>query len=122
MEKFQTKRFALTVAASGSGELKSDVDFPARVVEVAVRVYAGNELSLQLVPVLRYRGEATPLVEFAEGGHQYIVGDDDAFVFKTDVDAPRGSTLGVQYTNTDAVNAYDFAVDITLHAQQGSGA
>lgn len=115
-------RLSTTAAAGATNQtLTYPVAFAGTVRNVHVRMFAGNQLSLQLKPQRLRREELQSLVSYAGGGKQYIDGDDETEDFSTSVDVQPGDVLQVTYTNTDATNAYDFAVDLTIIVGSGGG-
>ncbi|WP_058826725.1 hypothetical protein [Haloferax sp. Q22] len=93
----------------------------ATVEEVAVRIYQGPRLDLQIIPFVErgepgYR-ERIPLVELR--GKEYVDGDDDYWIFPTSESVHEGELLGVEVRNIDGSNTYDYAVDMVVDRAGG---
>lgn len=111
----QTIILALSVAASGEGNLDFPMLFDGRLKELRYRFYPGPQLSLQLQPVKLRREVELPLVVYAKGGKQYIDGDnEDVTIYLDEELFANVDTLRIKYTNTDTVNAFDFTVDAVI--------
>jgi hypothetical protein len=88
---------------------------------VAIRIYVGAELSLQLEPyILRSRNTREEMICFVNAGKTVIDGDDDKFEFDVSIPMWQGDQICLRYANLDPVNAYDFAMDIELDARAGA--
>ncbi len=106
---------ALAVAAGASGTLSVQVPFDGRASKIILQLYQGNQLSLHLVPVVIRRNTHYPLLMFAPAGKAYIDGDSLYQPLDVDFELRAGvDQIGVDYTNTDGVNTYDFSVTVTL--------
>lgn len=106
---------ALAVAAGASGTLSQQVPFDGRVSKIILQLYKGNQMALQLVPVVIRRATHYPLLMFAQGGKQYIDGDSLFLALNVDYLLQHGvDRIGVEYDNTDATYEYAFAVDISV--------
>jgi len=114
-------RFATGVPAGESKELTHEINDPATIEGVDVRIYRGAELDLQLVPFARFGGDdapKTPLVTLI--GKDYIDGDGDEFNFTLSESVTPGDVVGVEVENVSTEFDYDFAVDMDLDHEGGA--
>jgi hypothetical protein len=112
-------RFADRVSPSSTETLRHELKRAATVEFINVRIYPGAELDLQLVPFGENREGSNryPLVTLE--GKSHIDGDADRFEFDVSEPVDAGEYIGVEATNQDASNAYDYAVDITVEYAGG---
>jgi hypothetical protein len=108
----ESVRFSTSVAAGASGELSKEIESDTTVKRVDVRFYPGPRLDLELVPFAQVGSNRFSLVDLV--GRSSIVGDNDVFQFGADERLEAGDRIGVEYTNTDQSNSYDFQVDMSL--------
>lgn len=111
----ESVRFSTSVAAGASGELSQEIESDTTVKQVDVRFYPGPRLDLEIVPFGQVSSNRFSLVDLV--GRSSIVGDNDVFQFGVDERLQAGDKIGVEYTNTDNSNSYDFQVDMALEKQ-----
>jgi hypothetical protein len=112
-------RFADRVSPGSTETLRHELDRPATVEFINVRIYPGAELDLELVPFGENREGSNrwPLVTLE--GKSHIDGDSDRFEFDVSEPIADGEYIGVEATNQDGANAYDYAVDYTVEYAGG---
>ena len=106
---------ALTVAAGASGDLDFPITYDGRAKKLRYRLYQGNQLSLQLRPVVLRREEEIDLVRYPANGKTYLDGDSEDATLEIDhgLEA-QVDVLRIKYKNTDLTNPYDFRVDVSI--------
>lgn len=113
-------RFALSVPANTSGKLVLDVPSNCTLEKVKCRIYFGAQLALRLKPyIMRPRKTKEEILCYVAGGKDYIDGDDDGFEFDVAIPLWLDDQIVVEYNNTDANYAYDFAIDVELDSRFG---
>lgn len=120
-DKRDNLRFATGVGPDSSEVLTYEVERPATVEGVDVRIYRGAELDLQVRPFGRFGGDdapKTPLITFV--GKEFVDGDGDFFTFTLSEVVTPGDVIGVEVTNTSTEYSYDFSVDVDLEHEGGA--
>ena len=108
-----SRRFSTTVAGGADSDLSHEVTADATIEKVTVRFYPGPLLDLELRPYVETDdGQRVDLVDVI--GRDKIVGDDDVFEFYVSEPIREGESIGVEYTNQDPSNSYDFVVDMEV--------
>lgn len=107
-------RLAALVAAATTEVLTYSVEFVGRVVSMRFRVYLGNQLSLQVTPVIIHNDAAQVLIRFGQGSVTYLAGDDETDDYTMSAAVVPGDVLQVTAVNTDPTNAYNFACNFEL--------
>jgi hypothetical protein len=113
-------RLALQVAGGVSDTIEFTVPGDCTVERLAIRIYEGAALLLQLKPFIKRAGSEIrePLVRYAKSGKQYIDGEDESYKWTMSIPAGVDDVIGVDYVNSDA-DAHDFAVDVELDYAAG---
>lgn len=94
---------------------KTRVKSDGTVEEVRVRFYRGQQLALQVDPIVFHKGnKREDLIYYAQGTHNYLAGDDDYFVYPVVVPVEADDYVSVMVSNTDPANTYTMCVDIIL--------
>ncbi|MBX6773018.1 MAG: hypothetical protein IRY83_14915 [Chloroflexi bacterium] len=110
-------RFHLVAAPGANGELREEVRHNARITRWRYRFFPGPEATLQIVPAILRRQELIRLWRPVAGGIDYIAGDNEDVVMDADIPVYAGQDeIVVRYANTDATNAHQFVVDVTLRS------
>lgn len=111
-------RFSGSVAAGDSIEETAVVEADATIEEVRVRFYQGPRLGLRVDPFKKLNGrDKVSLVTFI--GRDYIVGDNDHWVFPISEPVEEDDVIGVDVENTEDF-AYDYVVDMILDEEGGT--
>lgn len=119
LDRRVSRRFSTTVAGGADDELTLEVEEDATVEEMRIRFYPGPLLDLELRPFIETeQGRRRDLVTIE--GRDTIVGDDDYFRFRISEEIETSDLLGVEYTNKDSSNSYDFVVDFDLERAGGA--
>ncbi|MWG36951.1 hypothetical protein [Halomarina oriensis] len=113
-------RFSETVPPGETSTLSVEMEDPATIDRVRVRLYPGTQLALQIRPVVRINDEDEILIPRLFG-RNYITGDGDTWNLETSEPVEQGDVVAVEVTNTDSQYAYDYSVDMTLDRAGGSG-
>lgn len=129
--------FRSAVAPGETKLMKLPVPRDGTVEFIRIRIYAGAELSVHIVPyVLNDRQTRRNLLTFPAGGKPYVDGDDDTFIFairepvlygdKDVIIVEAVNALDPAATNADgtlkypaAQFTYDFAVDVEIDFAAG---
>jgi hypothetical protein len=114
-------RFADSVDPDDSLTLTHEMEEPATIEQLMVRIYRGAELDLQVVPFVKQGGDdgsRHPVVTLR--GKDYIDGDGDKWQFSAVEQVQPGDLVGVEVTNTNSEFAYDFASDFTIDRAGGT--
>lgn len=120
----QSFHFADAVAPGATVTLKRRVPRHGTIERLYVRLYAGNELALRVVPyVMNERLQRRDLVDYAEGGGKtWIDGDDEQLPYNLREPVTENDTVYVQvenvldplvYTDT-ATYTYNFLVIVEI--------
>ena len=123
------KRFSTVVEPGESPELTITLDYAATVEEVSVRFYRGPEHALEVRPFKETpNGDRLPLIDMI--GRDWLIGDDDYFVFDVSEDIEAGDKIGVQWRNRSDEEqyndgdhngfAYEAPVDIVVDQEGGA--
>jgi hypothetical protein len=116
----ETISFRQTVAAATTITLKERIKAPCTIESVRVRFYRGQQLALQVIPYILHKGNRREnVITFAEGARPYLSGDDDYFIYDVVFTADYDDYIYVQAINTDATNAYDVIVDVSVDYYAG---
>lgn len=108
-------------AGATNRETSIRVDSDATIERLAVRIYTGAELDLQLEPVRRTTDGNTPdqpLLEYS--GKRYIDGDDDRYQWIISEPVEEGDEIVLKATNKDGSNAYDYRANFDVDYHGGS--
>lgn len=111
--------FSDHVPAGDSTELTLTLPADATVERLAVRIYTGAELDLQLRAEVQ-QGEnapARPLVQHV--GKDYIDGDDDFHEWDLSQSVEEGDAIVITAENNDGSNAYDFRANMDIDYASG---
>lgn len=112
-ENRESFSFSVQVAAASSGTMDQKMGADGTVERIRLRIYTGAQLGLHLVPyILRPNGVREDLVRMV--GKAFIDGDDDHYDFYISKPVYRDEKICVDYWNDDAVNAYDFRMDVEV--------
>lgn len=103
-------RTAMSVAAGVSGTAVYEVTQDQTLVSARVRLYAGNQLSMQVTLGVIRSDTFMPIVQDAVGSKSYIDGDNEDILLHCDWKVYAGDQLAVMYNNIDPTYTYDFAV------------
>ncbi len=107
-------RLAALVNGGQTAILTYAVEFTGKVISMRFRVYLGNQLSLQVTPVVIHNDAAQPLIRFGQGGVTYLAGDDETDDYRMAAAVVPGDVIQVTAVNTDPTNAYNFACNFEL--------
>src|SRR3990172_4110643 len=106
-------RLAKEVIASAAGTLSRKIYVPCTLERIVVRFPPGSEGDLRLTPyIITPQGikQVVYDVDDAVAADGYLSGDDYTHVFLVSLEVPVKSIIGVDYNNTDAINAHFFEV------------
>jgi len=118
--KRKTVHFSLNVPASTQGALTYRIPGECTIERVSLRFYPDAMLNLQLDPyLLKTKERRYNLIDYVTGAKGYIDGDDDYFIYTCKHPAQVDDVLTIEYNNIDAVDAFDFTVDIELDFMGG---
>jgi len=106
--------------AAGSTETEShQLDRPATVESISVRIYPGPGTDLEIEPFVKTNdGTRRPLLDYA--GKQFVDGDDDVYSWSVSEPVEQDATLEVRAKNTDASNPYNYRVNMDVDYREGS--
>ena len=113
----RSRRLSTRVGPGASGELTHELEESATVERVDVRFYPGPQLDLELRPFGEVDSNRFDLLDLT--GRDVVVGDDDRFSFDVSVGLSQGDVVGVEFSNVDPSNGFDFVVDLTLERAGG---
>lgn len=106
-------------AATTEQVLTLTVERPATVERVALRIYQGAQLDLEIRPYIRRKNNTEqPLIELV--GKEYIDGDDDLYVWDISRPLEDNEEIVFSATNNDGSNAYDYRVNLDLDYADGA--
>lgn len=117
----ETISFRKVIAAGANGinfaeEIKGD----ATIEKLVVRFYPGQQKSLQVTPMVKFRTEEMySLVRYATGTDGYLTGDDDTLEYPLGVEVQTGDQVVIYATNTDSTNAYSLVCDVIVDYLNG---
>lgn len=109
-ERLSPYRFSDNVGADTTETYTRRIESDATIEHVMIRIYSGAELDLQIKPFVLKGRDRQPLINYE--GKDYVDGDDDVWPFTMSEPIEEGEEIGVEVTNKDASNAYDFAAHI----------
>jgi hypothetical protein len=111
-------RFADRVDPDSTVTLTHEMENPATIEQLTVRIYRGAELDLHVVPFVEADGSRFPVVTFR--GKDFIDGDGDKWVFDAVEQVEPGDVVGVEVENQSTDYGYDFAADFAVDRAGGT--
>lgn len=118
MSTLRSIRFAESVDPGSTVTLTKSVEEAASVEEVAVRIYRGAELALQVQPFVKRNDRRFELVEYH--GKDYVDGDGDFWEFTVSEGVEKDDVVGVEVENISPDYAYDFACHLKMDREGGT--
>ncbi|WP_049915515.1 hypothetical protein [Haloferax mucosum] len=95
-----------------------EVSKDATIEKVTTRFYRGPQLDLSIRPFVESEeGRERDIVDVI--GRDGVVGDNDVFPFHVSEPVERGDVVGIEVTNADGTNTYDYNVDLELDRAGG---
>jgi hypothetical protein len=113
--------FRKLVPAGVTDVLSERIKGPGTVEGFRIRFYPGQQLSLKVWVVIEHKGGLTEsLVTFAETSDEFLSGDDDRMEFDVVASVENDDFLKIKVFNSDMVNDYNLAVDVTIDYYGGT--
>jgi len=112
--------FAADIPADSEETLEYELNGPATIERISVRIYPGPENDLHITPLIR-RGSGSDirLVQFE--GKSFFDGDDDKWVFEPSKDVTGDDVIAVVAENLDGSNEYSYRVNLDIDYRAGGG-
>jgi hypothetical protein len=120
-QKKQPVSFRLQVAASASGYLDYEIPDNGTIEKVVAYFPQGQQFALKVWAVILQKGSQVPtdIVLAAPNTDKWLYGDNVSLEFECSRPVDKQDYIRLFYENTDAANALNISVDVTIDYYAG---